>query len=65
MVTSELWGPELKRRGLIFTSIDAIGGYLTEIVTSPTGIWEVRRFEGTDIAALIWDAIERRRRDRP
>ena len=55
-------GPELKRRGLIFTGIDVIGDYMTEInVTSPTGIWEVRRFEGTDVAALIWDAIEKRR----
>jgi glutathione synthase len=54
-------GPELKRRGLIFTGIDVIGDYLTEInVTSPTGIWEIRRFDDTDIAALIWDAIERR-----
>jgi glutathione synthase len=54
-------GPVLKQRGLIFTGIDVIGGYLTEInVTSPTGIWEIRRFDGTDIAGLIWDAIERR-----
>jgi glutathione synthase len=54
-------GPELKRRGLIFTGIDVIGDKLTEInVTSPTGIWEVRRFEGVDTAALIWNAIERR-----
>lgn len=59
-------GPELKRRGLIFTGIDVIGDYLTEInVTSPTGIWEIRRFDGTDIAALIWDAIERRAAERP
>ena len=37
-----------------------IGDYLTEInVTSPTGIrrW---RFGGADIAALIWDAIEKK-----
>jgi glutathione synthase len=55
-------GPELRRRGLIFTGIDVIGDYLTEInVTSPTGIHEVKRFGGSDIAALIWDAIERRR----
>ncbi len=55
-------GPELKRRGLIFTGIDVIGGYMTEInVTSPTGIHEVRRFGGTDIASLVWDAIEQRR----
>jgi glutathione synthase len=52
-------GPELKRRGLIFTGIDVIGGYMTEInVTSPTGIQEVKRFGGQDIAKLVWDAIE-------
>ena len=55
-------GPELKRRGLIFTGIDVIGEYMTEInVTSPTGIHEVRRFGGADIAALVLDAIEKRR----
>jgi glutathione synthase len=54
-------GPELKRRGLIFTGIDVIGPYLTEInVTSPTGIRQVKAFGGADIAALIWNAIERR-----
>ncbi|HUO92339.1 MAG TPA: glutathione synthase [Rhizomicrobium sp.] len=58
----ETIGPELKSRGLIFTGIDVIGDYLTEInVTSPTGIHEVRRFGGADIAKLIWDAIEKRR----
>jgi glutathione synthase len=58
-------GPELKRRGLIFVGIDVIGDYLTEInVTSPTGIREVKRFGGADIAALIWDAIEQRRASR-
>jgi glutathione synthase len=52
-------GPELKRRGLIFTGIDVIGDYMTEInVTSPTGIHEVKRFGGADIAKLVWDAIE-------
>lgn len=55
-------GPELKRRGLIFVGIDVIGGYLTEInVTSPTGIREVKRFGGADIAALIWDVVEEKR----
>jgi glutathione synthase len=55
-------GPELKARGLIFVGIDVIGDWLTEInVTSPTGIHEVRRFGGPDIAALVWDAIEARR----
>jgi glutathione synthase len=57
----EAIGPELKRRGLIFTGIDVIGDHMTEInVTSPTGIQEVRRFGGADIAGLVWDAIERR-----
>lgn len=51
--------PELKRRGLLFTGIDVIGPYLTEInVTSPTGIRQVKSFGGNDIAAMIWDAIE-------
>jgi glutathione synthase len=58
----EAIGPELKARGLIFAGIDVIGDYLTEInVTSPTGIREIRRFGGADIAALIWDAIESKR----
>lgn len=51
--------PELKRRGLLFTGIDVIGPYLTEInVTSPTGIRQVKAFGGNDIASMIWDAIE-------
>jgi glutathione synthase len=59
-------GPELKRRGLLFTGIDVIGGYLTEInVTSPTGIRQVKAFGGADIAALIWDAIEAKVAARP
>jgi glutathione synthase len=55
-------GPALKERDMIFVGIDVIGGYLTEInVTSPTGIREIKRFGGPDIAVLIWDAIEKRR----
>ncbi len=52
--------PELKARGLIFVGIDVIGGeWLTEInVTSPTGIVAIERFDGTDVAGMIWDAIE-------
>ncbi len=55
-------GPQLKRLGLIFVGIDVIGGkWLTEInVTSPTGIVAIDRFNGTDTAGMIWDAIERR-----
>ncbi len=58
----EAMGPDLKRLGLTFVGIDVIGGeYLTEInVTSPTGIVAIDRFNGTDTAAMIWDAIERR-----
>lgn len=53
-------GPELKRRGLLFVGIDIIGDYLTEInVTSPTGIREIQRLSGIDIAALTIDAIEK------
>ncbi len=55
-------GPRLKELDFIFVGIDVIGDWLTEInVTSPTGIREVKRFSGTDIAALFWDAVERRR----
>ncbi len=54
-------GPALKERGLIFVGIDVIGDYLTEInVTSPTGIQEIDRFNGSNISASIWDAIEAR-----
>ena len=57
----EIIGPALKERGLIFTGIDIIGDYLTEInVTSPTGIQEINRFDGTALEALVWDAIEAR-----
>ncbi|MBL4802657.1 MAG: glutathione synthase [Emcibacter sp.] len=54
-------GPTLRELGLLFVGIDVIGDYLTEInVTSPTGIQEIQRFDGTDISALLWDAIEKR-----
>ena len=56
---AEIIGPVLKERGLLFTGIDVIGGYLTEInVTSPTGIREIERFTGVSLAAQVWDAIE-------
>lgn len=54
--------PALKARGFLFVGIDVIGDYMTEInVTSPTGIREVHKFGGADIASLLWDAIERKR----
>ena len=57
----EAIGPALKERGLIFVGIDVIGDYMTEInVTSPTGLQEIGRFDGTCLEAQIWDVIEER-----
>ncbi|MCR4377823.1 MAG: glutathione synthase [Rhodospirillales bacterium] len=54
-------GPDLRQRGLLFAGIDVIGGYLTEInVTSPTGLQEIRRFDGVALEQDIWNAIEAR-----
>ncbi len=58
-------GPSLKEQGLVFVGIDVIGDYVTEInVTSPTGIQEIARLDGVDLAIDIWDAIEARHADR-
>ena len=55
-------GPTLRDKGLLFVGLDVIGEHLTEInVTSPTGIQELERFDGSNIAAKIWEAIEARR----
>lgn len=55
-------GPLLREKGQVFVGIDVIGDYLTEInVTSPTGIQELERFDGTNVAEKIWQAIEARR----
>ena len=52
-------GPTLRDKGQIFVGIDIIGNYLTEInVTSPTGLNELKRFDGINAAGLIWDAVE-------
>lgn len=54
-------GQDLRDRGLIFAGIDVIGDYLTEInVTSPTGLQEIRRFDGVALEENLWDAIEAR-----
>lgn len=54
-------GPELKARQLDFVGIDVIGDYLTEInVTSPTGIRELDKMCGLNIAAILFDRIEKR-----
>jgi glutathione synthase len=55
-------GPLLREKGQIFVGIDVIGDWLTEInVTSPTGLQEMERFDGSNVTAKIWEAIERRR----
>ena len=54
-------GPILAERGMLFVGLDVIGGYVTEInVTSPTGVREIDKQFGTDLASLLIDAIERR-----
>lgn len=58
-------GPELRKRSLVFTGIDVIGDYLTEInVTSPTGIQEINRLDDVSLEVQLWDAFERRMADR-
>lgn len=55
-------GPVLREKGQVFVGIDVIGDWLTEInVTSPTGIQELERFDGVNIAARIWERIEAKR----
>ena len=54
-------GPVLRSRGMLFVGLDVIGGFVTEInVTSPTGVRELDRQFGTDIAGSLMDAIARR-----
>ncbi|MBD2613359.1 glutathione synthase [Nostoc punctiforme FACHB-252] len=49
----------LRQEGLIFVGIDVIGGYLTEVnVTSPTGIREIDRLDGTRLAHQVIQWIE-------
>ncbi|MBN9674183.1 glutathione synthase [Salipiger bermudensis] len=55
-------GPVLREKGQVFVGIDVIGDWLTEInVTSPTGIQELERFDGVNVAGKIWQAIEAKR----
>jgi glutathione synthase len=54
-------GPKLAEQGMLFVGLDVIGGFVTEInVTSPTGIRELDRQFGIDIATLLIAAIQRR-----
>jgi glutathione synthase len=52
-------GPVLRERGLYFVGIDVIDGWLTEInVTCPTGIRQIDRHFGTNIAGMLFDVLE-------
>ncbi|MEK6749039.1 MAG: glutathione synthase [Pseudomonadota bacterium] len=54
-------GTQLRTRGLIFVGLDVIGDYLTEInVTSPTGVRELEKQYGDNIAARILDCVAAR-----
>jgi glutathione synthase len=54
-------GPALREKGLLFTGLDVIGDYLTEInVTSPTCIRELDSLYDADIAGELMDAIGKR-----
>jgi glutathione synthase len=58
-------GPTLAAKGVMFAGLDVIGDYLTEInVTSPTGIRELDRQFGIDIAAKLIVAILRKLEER-
>jgi glutathione synthase len=60
----DLWicervGPVLKERGILFAGLDVIGDYLTEVnITSPTGIRELARLAGIDVADQLMSAVE-------
>ena len=54
-------GPLLREMGLLFVGLDVIGDYLTEInVTSPTGVRQLDKLRGLNIAAMLMDIIEAR-----
>ncbi len=59
----DLWiceqiGPVLRDKGLLFTGIDVIGDFMTELnVTSPTGIVELTRDGDIQVAKHMFDAI--------
>jgi glutathione synthase len=53
--------PRLAQDGLVFVGLDFIGGKLTEVnVTSPTGIQELSRHLGRDVAERVIAWVERR-----
>ncbi|BAZ90928.1 glutathione synthetase [Raphidiopsis curvata NIES-932] len=54
----QLLAHKLRQDGLIFVGIDIIGGYLTEVnVTSPTGIREIDRLNGTHLSREVLSLV--------
>jgi glutathione synthase len=52
-------GPELKKRGILFSGLDVIGDWLSEVnVTSPTCIRELDEEFGLNIAGQLFDVAE-------
>ena len=53
--------PLLKERGLFFTGIDVLSGYLSEInVTSPSGVPEINTFNRTRLESDILNFVEKK-----
>jgi glutathione synthase len=53
-------GPTVRAEGLLLVGLDVIGDYLTEInVTSPTGMQEITKQTGINVAGMMIDALER------
>src|SRR5438132_156326 len=51
----------LEADGLYFVGLDVIGGLVTEVnVTSPTGVQEIDRLDGTCLEARVLDWVEAR-----
>jgi glutathione synthase len=55
----ESLGSELVSQGLMLVGLDVIGDFLTEInVTSPTGMQEITKQTGFNVAGMMLDAVE-------
>jgi glutathione synthase len=53
--------PRLRKDGLYLVGLDIIGDYLTEVnVTSPTGVQEIDRLDGTALERDVIDFVERK-----
>jgi glutathione synthase len=54
-------GPAMREQGMLFVGLDVIGGFVTEInVTSPTGVRELQKQCGINIADTLVEAIAAR-----